>query len=248
MDTLDEPARLERTLSGIRQGLLGTVLLFAGFGVWEARSIIANLATTRVVATAVCSTSHGATEAQLRRAYAEAIANSSAEAELTADDTFHDSYYLRVTADTPERAKADLAVLAERVTAAFPSADRHLMVSVNNSTVPSPNERSRRIALALQAVALLMLLGGQLLVVVGAYREGAGRLGLLAALATPFALLFLPSGSGSRRSSLGTALEPDWNFVLLLLALTPISIGVGLWLTRTPHRAARGRNRRAVKT
>jgi hypothetical protein len=114
----------------------------------------------------------------------------------------------------------------------------------NNSTTSAPNNLSRDIYFGVQAAAVLLMLGSQLLLVIGAHREGMDRAGLFAAMATPFILLIYPSGSSGRgpgsRFTLATA---DGNFVLLLLALTPISVILSLWLTRKA-RPATGRRRR----
>jgi hypothetical protein len=118
------------------------------------------------------------------------------------------------------------------------------MVSPNNSTVPAPNDLSRRISFGVQGAVVLMMLGAQLLMVIGAHREGMGRAGLFAALATPFTILIFPTSGGRgiiRNSPTYTA---DWNFVLLLLALTPVSVIVSLWLARGSRPDA-GRRRRA---
>lgn len=42
-----------------------------------------------------------------------------------------------------------------------------------------------------------MMLGAQILIVIGAHREGLGRAGLFAALVTPFAILIFPSSGTS---------------------------------------------------
>jgi hypothetical protein len=221
-------------------------LLLLAYPLYEARDFISGLAATRVVATAVLSTMHEGTEIQLQNAFAAAKMSSPAEATLEqSNPTRHGTYYVFVTADTPERAKADLAALANAIRADFPSAERNLLVSPNNSTTPAPNGLSRRISFGVRAAVVLMMLGSQLLLVIGAYREGMGRAGLFAAMATPFILLIYPSGSPGRGAASGyTAATADWNFVLLLLALTPVSVMLSLWLTRKsrpsvgPHRRA----------
>jgi len=238
-------AQWRRERSGARQGLLGLGLLIVAYVVFEARDFIASLATTRVAATAIFSTLHDGSEAQLQRAFAAAKMNSRAEAtfEPELNPAVHGvSYYLSVTADTPERAKADLATLTDALKAAFPSAERNLMVSVNNSTVPAPNELSQRIAFEVKAGVVLMMMGAQFLIVIGAYREGMGRAGLIAALATPFTILIFPTSSTSRTHLHDAVRTADWKFVFLLLALTPVSLLLSLWLTR---RRSRVRNARS---
>jgi len=234
MKTVDAAAK--RKLSGIRQGLLGVGLLVLAYLLWVARDVIPDLATTRVIATASFTLWHGASEADLQRAFAAVKASSPAEATFEREskpDPHGATYYLRVTADTPERAKADLATLNDAVKAAFPSAERNLMVSPNNSTVAAPNGASRRLSIAVHAALLLLMLGGQFLIVVGAWREGQGRMGVLVALALPFTFLIFPSSETRRASNIHqTFYTADWQFVLLLLGLTPLAAILGLWLTR----------------
>jgi hypothetical protein len=247
MKTPDGSAEGRRALSGVRQGLVGLGLLALAYILWEARYFIPALATTRVMATAVLSTLHDGSEVQLQRAFAAAKMSSPAEATFEADKNpaLHDvTYYLSVTADTPERARADLAALADALKAAFPSAERNLMVSLNNSTVPAPNDLSRLISFGVKAAVVLMMLGAQLLMVIGAYREGMGRAGVLAALATPFTILIFPtSGNRYATSMHDPVYTADWKFVLLLLALTPIPLILGLWLTRESRRVVGQRRR-----
>ena len=155
------------------------------------------------------------------------------------------TYYLSVTADSRERAKADLAILTDALKAAFPSAERNLMVSVNNSTVPAPTDLSRRIHFGVLATLVLIMLGCQLLLVIGAYREGMGRAGIFAAMVTPFLIWILPSsGDDEYQDLLFGGSNTDWKFVLLLLAVTPIAVILGLWLTRKSRTAA-GKSHRA---
>jgi hypothetical protein len=248
MKTPDGSGERRRALSGVRQGLVGLGLLFLAYPLYEARDFISALATTRVVASAIFSTLHDGSEVQLQRAFAAAKMHSPAEATFEPDrnPALRDApYYLSVTADTPERARADLATLTDAIRAAFPSAERNLMVEVNNSTVPAPNDLSRRISLGVRALVVLLMLGAQFLMVIGAYREGVGRAGLLAALALPFTILIYPSTGTSRAMNIHTRVyTADWKFVLLLLALTPISLILSLWLTRG-SRAAAGQRRRA---
>lgn len=189
---------------------------------------------------------HGGSEADLLRAFSTAQANSQASFEREGKpDPKAATWYLRVTADTPERAKAELATLIGAITAGVPDAGRYLMVSPNNSTVGAPNTASRRLAIAVLVAVMLLMLGGQLLVVVGAWREGEGRIGMLASIAAPFALLIFnaDSGSGLIRAGRGTPWEVDWQFILLLLVLTIIPLIVGLWLTKS--KPAAGKRRRS---
>src|SRR5215467_1602450 len=68
---------------------------------------------------------------------------------------------------------------------------------------------------------------------IGAHREGMGRAGLFAALATPFTILIFPSTETQRSAHIQNPLyTADWTFVFLLLALTPASVLLSLWLTR----------------
>jgi hypothetical protein len=245
-------AEWRRARSGARLGLVALGLLFPAYILFEARVFISGLAATRVVATAILSPLHGGSEVQLQRAFAAAKAGSPAAATLEPDrkPALHGvTYYLSVTADTPERAKADLATLTDALRAAFPSAERNLMVSLNNSTVPAPNELSRRISFGVQAAVVLLMLGAQILIVIGGHREGYGRTGLFAAMATPFIMLLSPITAESTAGHIiasGTQTHYfDWRFTLLLLALTPGSMILGLWLTRRPRRAASHQRRRA---
>jgi hypothetical protein len=239
-------AEWRRARSGARQGLAGLGLLLLAYPLYEARDFIAGLATTRVVATAILYTRNEGTEVQLQRAFAAAKMHSPAEAtfESERNSTRHGTYYISVTANTSERAKADLATLADAIRATFPSAESNLLVSLNNSTTPTPNGLSRGISFGVQAAVVLMMLACQLLLVIGAHREGMGRAGLFAAMATPFTLLIYPSGSTGRGPASHYALSTaDWNFVLLLLALTPVSVIVSLWLTRKSRQAVGRRGR-----
>ena len=159
------------------------------------------------------------------------------------NSSIHGTYYLSVTADTSERAQADLATLTKALQAAFPSAERNLSVSLNNSTVPAPNHLSRQISFGVRTAMILMMLGCQLLLVIGAYREGAGRRGVFAAITTPFTLLIFP-GTGGKYHVNDPGATTDWKFAFLLLARTPVSVIVGLWLTRRSRRVG-GHPRRA---
>jgi hypothetical protein len=247
MKTPDPSAERRRALSGARQGLVGLGLLVLAYVLWAARDFIPALATTRVTATAILSTLHDGSEVQLQRAFAAAKMSFPAEATFERDrnPALHDApYYLSVTADTPERAQAELVSLTDTLRAAFPSAERNLMVSLNKSTVPAPNAMSRRISFGVEAAVVLMMLGAQLLIVIGAHREGMGRAGLFAALATPFTILIFPNPGSSSVMNRTQIYPPDWSFVLLLLALTPVSVILSLWLTRR-SRPPVGQGRRA---
>ena len=113
-------------------------------------------------------------------------------------------------------------------------------MSPNNSTVGAPNTASRRLAFTVHAAIILLILGGQLLIVIGAWREGESRIGMLATLATPFALLIFPEGDSRRgRYGLGQPLVVDWQFVLLALVLTTIPLVLGMWLTRRERSSRR---------
>jgi hypothetical protein len=222
-----------------RLWLLGFALLFPAYGLWLAHNAIPALASTRSIATAAVSTWHDSNGVELQRAFLAAMRSAPAEATLAPQT--HPSlpgvYQLAVTADTPQRAHAQLASVANALTAAFPSAERNLSVSLNNSTAPAPNDATRRISLAVMALMLLLMLGCQLSFVVGARLEGQRYAGLIAAVAAPFTILVFPTSSttGAARRVAGTTVTADWTFVLLLLALTPIAILAGLWLTRRSH-------------
>src|SRR5262249_36176376 len=157
---------------------VGLGLLFLAYPLYEARDFLSSLATKRVVATAIFSTLHDGTEDQLQQAFTTAKMSSTVEATFEPDrnPALHGSVplYLSVTGDTPGRARADLAKLTDAIKAAYPSAERNLSVSVNNSTFPSPNDLSRRISFGVQTAVFLLMLGAQLLIVIGAYREGLG--------------------------------------------------------------------------
>jgi hypothetical protein len=220
-------AEWKRARSWARQGLVGLGLLFLAYPLYEGRDFITGLAVKRVTATAILSTMNEGTEVQLQRAFDAAKISSPAEATIQPESkpTIHTTYYVSVTAETPERAKGDFETFTHAIRAAFPSADRNLLVSPNSSTTPAPNGLTRGISFGVQGAVVLMMLGCQLLVVVGAHHEGMGRAGLFAAMATPFILLIYPSGGAGRRYTLSTA---DWNFVLLLLVLTPVSVTMSL--------------------
>ena len=239
--------------SGARMGLAGLGLLVLAFPLWKARDFIPTLATKRVVAFARLSTLHDGTELQLQRAFAAAKMSSPVEATLEPDrnPALHGrvTYYLSVTADTPARARAELAPLTDALRAAFPSAENNLVVTPGNSTVPAPNHVSRGLSFGVQAAVLLMMLGGQLLIVVGAHWAGMHRAGLFAALATPFIILiksvFFPEDSDDVLAHFQFAVsQGEWKFALLLLVLTPVSVILILWLTRR-SRPTVGQRRRA---
>jgi hypothetical protein len=151
--------------------LVGVGVILLSLPLWWATShFVPGLTATRVVATAICYTLHDANETQLQQAYAVARTKVAAEATFEPDeppDSHGATYYLSVTADKQERARTDLAALTEALKAAFPSAERNLLVSPNNSTVPEYNALGRRITFGLRATVVLMILGGQLLTVIG---------------------------------------------------------------------------------
>jgi hypothetical protein len=246
----EQDARLARQLSGIRLGFIGVVLIVLAFLLWLVRDAIPELATTRAMATASVTLWHGGSEADVLRAFSTAQANSAVEASFEREgkpDPKAATWYLRVTADTPEKAKAQLAALCDAITAAVPDAGRNLMVSQNNSTVGAPNTASQRLSIGVLVVVMLLMLGGQLLVVVGAWREGENRIGMLASLAAPFAMLIFNSDSASRGRPVSgaTPWEVDWKFILMLFVLTTIPLLLGLFLTRKPRPAAGKRRRNA---
>ena len=115
-----QDAGLARQLSGIRLGFYGVMVLALAFGLWVARDAIPELATTRAAATASVTLWHGGDEAALLRAFSAAQANSPVEASFERQgkpDPKAADWTLRVTADTPERAKAQLAALCDAITA-----------------------------------------------------------------------------------------------------------------------------------
>ena len=246
-------AQWRKERSGTRMGLVGLGLVLLAFPLWKARDFIPNLATKRVMAIASISTLHDGTEVQLQRAIAAAKRSSPAEATLDRAKNRalrgHVTYYLSVTADTPARARAELATFTDALRAAFPSAENNLVVIASRSTVPAPNELSRRISFGTQTAVLFMILGGQFLIIIGGQREGMRRARLFAALATPFIVLimsvFFPEESDDLIADFHYAVfNGDWKFFVLLFALTPASVILGLWLTRRSHPAA-GQHRRA---
>ena len=246
-------AEWRRERSGARMSLVGSGLLFLAFPLWHERDFLPTLATKRVMAIALVSTLHDGTEVQLQRAFAAAKRSSPAEATLEPNrgPALHGrvTYYLSVTADTAARAHAELATFTDALRAAFPSWEENLVVTPDYSTVPAPNELSRRIAFGTQAAVLLMMLGGQFLMVIGAHRAGTGRARIFAALATPFIILinsvFFPADSDDVLADFHYAVSKgEWKFLLLLLAVTPASVILSLWLTRRPRPVA-GQHRRA---
>lgn len=91
-----------------------------------------------------------------------------------------------------------------------PSAERTLMVSVNNSPAPVSTALSRGIRFGILTAVVLMMMGCQILVVTGAYLEGLGRAGVLAALATSFTILIVSLGSHAnhvRRPAIAAAVN-----------------------------------------
>ena len=236
-----------RALTGVRMGMIGLLLLLPTFFLWLGRDAIPSLATTRSLGTAIVYLEHDGTEVQLRRAFAAANKSGHFEAALdpVPKSAAHDRFYLAVAADTSERAQADLEAFTKALTAAFPSGENNLMVSPSNSTRPAPNTASRRIALGVRVAVVLLMLTAQVLIVVGAHWEGMGRAGIFGSLATPFTMFIFPTDGGSRSGSYMTGQSyTDWTFVLVLVAVTPLSILLGLWLSRGSRRAA-GRHRRA---
>jgi hypothetical protein len=225
-------------MSGGKQWVIGLGLLLLAFFLWLARDAIPALATTRAVASASVYPIDDGTDAQLQHAIAVAKAGSPVEATFESREhvrmggSREVTYGLYVTADTPERAKADLAALADAIKAAFPNAEHNLGVSENTSTTGAPTDLSRRLAVGVKAAVVLLLAGAQIVMVVGAYRDGSGLAGMLAAIATGFSLVVFPSGDGGSGARHATPAYTDWTFVLLMLGLTPISLGIGLWLTR----------------
>ena len=237
----DGSADGRRALSGARQGLVGGGLLLLALAIWAARDFIPRLAMTRVVATAVVSTLHDGRGADVERAFALALKSRPTEATLEPETNpaIHGTYYLSVTADASEQARAGLAGFTKVLQAAFPSSERNLLVSPNNSTTPAPNDSSKRISFGVRVAVVLLLLGGQLLLVVGAHRRGLGRAGLLATIATPFLFGLFPADTYKRAHASHSDLAltyVDYKFVLLLLMVTPVSVIVSLWLTRRSHR------------
>lgn len=245
-------AQWKRERSGARMGLVGLGLILLAFPLWKSRDFISTLATKRVVAIATLSTLHDGTELQLQRAFSAAKTSSPAEATLERDTNpaHHGrvAYYLAITAETPERARAEVATFTDALRAAFPSAENNLVVSPGNSTVPAPNHLSRGIYIGVTAAVLLMLLGGQLLLAIGAHLEGMHGAGLFAVLATPFIILiksvFLPDDSDDVLGDLQYAIsQGEWRFALLLLAVTPGAMIVILWLMRRSRPTVRHRRR-----
>lgn len=245
----DGSAEGRRALSGVRQTVIGFLLILPASVLWLARDFLPTLASTRVIATDVLYTLHDGSASQIESAFAAAKLKSPVEATLAPERQrgIHRTWYLSVVADTPERARADLAAITTAFTAAFPKAERNLLVSPNKSTVPAPNTLSRSISFAVIAAVVLMLLASQLLIVIGAHRQDYGRASVLAALVMPIVSLILPEDDESEYASplYNFAAHSDWKFVLLLIALAPISVGVVLWLTRKPTRRETGRHHRA---
>ena len=240
--------------SGARMGLVGLGLLLLAFPLWKAHDFIPTLAMKRAMAIASVSILHSGTEVQLQRAFAAANTSSPAEASLERErnPALHGrpTYYVSVTADTPAHARAGLAAFTDALRAAFPSSEENLVLTQSNSTVPVPNELSRRIWFGTQAAVVLMMLGGQFLVVIGARREGLQRAALVAAIATPFVILigslFFPSESEDVIGDFQYAVsQGDWKF-LVLFALTPVSVMLGLLVSRRSRPAA-GQYRRAAR-
>lgn len=215
--------------------LAGIGLLMLSFFLWLLRDAIPALFTTRHAATAYISTDHGGTEAQLQRAFASAKASSHVEDAVLEPLKSPGTWELFVISENPDRAKKQLDTLTKAVTDAFPSAERNLSVSANNSTIAAPDDGSRRVATAIRVVVAVLILGCQLLFVIGARMEGVGVAGMLGALATPFTMFVFPTSGGNRARSMHNTSYTDWGFVLLLLAMTPLPLLIGLWLNRKPR-------------
>src|SRR5215469_3264153 len=133
MKTPDESAKGRKALSAARQYIVRLLVLPAYFH-WLGRDFVPSLAATRVVVTAVLWIMHDGSQMQLQSAFASAKMSCPADATLEPErnPSIHGTYYLYVTADTSERAQADLATLTKALQAAFPSAERDLSVSLNN--------------------------------------------------------------------------------------------------------------------
>jgi hypothetical protein len=235
----------DKALTAARLWVFAILLLLVTYFLWLARDFIPALATNRVAAIAIVSTNRDAKPVEIERAFAVAKKSSPINATLEpTDPAKREDYYLSVIGDTSEHAKADLDTFTKALAAAFPSAEERLSVSPNNSTVPAPNDLSRRIALGVRIAIVLMMLACQLMLVVGAFWENQGIAGMIAAIATPFTILIFPTSSSGRRTpSLHETSYTDWKFVLLLLAVTPIALLLGLWLSRGPRRIAGERRR-----
>src|SRR5579864_5733999 len=72
----------KQALSAVRQSVVGILLFLPAFALWATRDFLPTLAATRVVATAVLSTLHDGTDAQLQRAFAAAQMSHPMEATL----------------------------------------------------------------------------------------------------------------------------------------------------------------------
>jgi len=208
---------------------------------WLARDFIPNLATTRVAATASVNIPQGRSESDVRRAYDGAMKARSAESGLEPELTISpQGGHLSVTADKPEHAKAGLAALATTMQAALHTPEADLNVSQDNSTVPVPNELSKRVSFGMRVAVVLLMLAGQLLMVIGGHARGATSTGLFVSIAAPFVLMLTAAGSpgGPTGRGFGTALfeYTDFTFLAVLLAVTPVAVIVSLWLTRGENR------------
>ena len=151
------------------------------------------------------------------------------------------NYYLSVTAETPERARTELANLAGALKAAFPSAERNLMVHLNHSTVPAPNDLSRCIRIGIQAAVVLLMVGAQVLIevpvrVIGRVVSARSRPGFGRGENQDSER----RRNGGKETGAADALAVCADNVLLLLAPTPVSVIVALWLTRRSRAAAAG--------
>lgn len=242
-------SRSGKGLWGARLQIFGGGLLCLALVAWEARDYIPTLATTRVVATAVMSLRHDGSEADLDRALAAAMKTTGTEATLdrVTNAKLQITSHVSVTADTPEIAKASLARLTDAMKAAFPSSERNLDVWPTYSTAPAPNALSERISLGLRIAVVVLVFAGQLMLVVGAHFQGTGRSGLFATIAMPFVMLLTlagSGGSGKRGAASGIFEFTDFEFVLVMLAVTPASVIVSLWLTRNSGRRSARANRR----
>ena len=217
-----------------RLWVLGLAAIFPAYALWLGHNFLPSLAATRTVATAAVSVEKGPEEVQLQHAFATAKSSVPVEATLALQThpALPGAYTLAVTADTEEQAKAGIATLAKALTAAFPKAERNLYLSLNHRIYPAPNATTERIYIAVIATMVLLMLAGQLMLVVGSRIEGSGRAGMIAAIATPFTILIFPTSGTSSGHLANPAGMADWQFVVLLLALTPIAVILGILLTR----------------
>jgi hypothetical protein len=84
---------------------------------------------------------------------------------------FGGTFYLTVTADTPDKAQSDLVATTDAIRAALAAAREDFSASPNKSTYPAPNDTTRRLGFVFRVAAVLLILIAQVMIILGSYRQ-----------------------------------------------------------------------------